>query len=323
MWHLIAVIIIVWCTFSSVAVAVEPVYPNRPIRIIAPFPPGGTTDVNARALINQVERQLGRPIVLDNRAGANGIIGTEIAARAAPDGYTLLYVSSSMALNPSIYQKLPYDPLKDFAPVSQVAAMAGFLLIIHPSLQANSIKDLIVLSDARETKLAFGSFGIGNASHLAAEAFMLHTRTRMLHVPYKGSGLAVNALLGNEVQLLFGPPTVFIEYVKSGRLRAIGFSGKKRWSMMPDLPTFEEAVPGLNITAGWDSVFAPARVSKEIIKRLSDEIRIAVHAPKVRDFMIAGGYDPIGSTSADFGQFFRGELTRYADIVRAANVKIE
>jgi len=298
-------------------------YPQRPIRMMAPFPAGGTTDVNARTLIAQLERQLGQPIVLDNRAGANGIIGTEIVARAAPDGYTLLYVSSSMALNPNIYRKLPYDPLKDFAPVSEVAAMVGFLLIVNPALPANSLKELIALSQARDGKIAFGSFGIGNASHLAAEAFMLHTGARMLHVPYKGSGLAVNALLGNEVQLLFGPPTVFMEHVKAGRLRAIGFSGGKRWSVMPDLPTFAEAVPGLNITAGWDSVFAPARVPAEIVNRLSGEIKTALQAPKVRDFLVGGGYDPIGSTPQEFRQFFQSELSRYAEIVRAANVKAE
>ncbi len=298
-------------------------YPIRPVRLVAPFPAGGTTDVNARTLIAQLERQLGQPIVVDNRAGANGIIGTEIVARAAPDGHTLLYVSSSMALNPSIYRKLPYDPVKDFVPVAQVAAMVGFLLIAHPSLPANSIRELIVVAQGKDSKIAFGSFGHGNASHLAAEVFKLHTGTQMLHVPYKGSGLAVNALLGGEVQLLFGPPTVFVEHVKAGKLRALGFSGASRWALMPEVPTLAETVPGLHITAGWDSVFAPSRVSDDIVARLSTEIRKALQTPRVREFLVNGGYEPVGSAPQEFRQFFQSELKRYAQIVRDANIQAE
>jgi tripartite-type tricarboxylate transporter receptor subunit TctC len=298
-------------------------YPVRPVRLVAPFLAGGTTDVNARTLIEQLKRQFGQSIVVDNRAGANGIIGTEIVARAAPDGYTLLYVSSSMALNPSIYRKLPYDPVKDFVPVTQVAAMVGFLLIVNPSLPANSVRELIVMAQAKDSKIAFGSFGYGNASHLAAEVFKLHTGTQMLHVPYKGTAVARNGLLGGEVQLLFGPPTVFVEHVKAGKLRALGFSGTSRWAMMPEVPTLAETVPGLYITAGWDSVFAPARVSGDIISRLWTEIHKALQVPKVREFLVSGGYEPVGSAPQEFRQFFQSEMKRYAQIVRDAKIQAE
>jgi tripartite-type tricarboxylate transporter receptor subunit TctC len=298
-------------------------YPGRPLRVVIPFPAGGTTDLNARAIAAQLERQLGQSIVVDNRVGANGIIATELVARAAPDGHTLLYVSSSISLNPSIYRKLPYDTVKDFIPVTQAAAAVGFLIIASPSLPANSVKDLIALASRPDARVAFGSPGYGNSLHLAAEVFQARTGTHMLHVPYKGVAPALNAVMGGEIQLAFMPPTIAVPQVKAGKARALAFTGPVRWPLMADVPALAETVPGLVIAAGWDGCFVPARVPGEIVTRLQAEIRKAAHAPKVREFLVNGGYDPIGSTPGEFRKFFHSEIKRYAQIVQEAKIQPE
>ncbi len=288
-----------------------------------PFPAGGTTDVNARVVAGQLERQLGQPAVVDNRVGANGIIATELVARAAPDGHTLLYVSSSISLNPSIYKKLPYDTLRDLVPVTSVGAAVGFLLVAGPSLPAASVKELIALAKNPESKLTFGSPGYGNSLHLAGEVFKLRTGTQMLHVPYKGIGIALTAVMAGEVQLAFMPPTIAVPQVKSGRARALAFTGPVRWNLMPEVPTLAETVPGFTIAAGWDGIFAPARVPADTIVKIQRAIHAALQEPKVREVLISGGYEPVGSTPEEFRKFFLGEMKRYADIVRDARIQPE
>jgi tripartite-type tricarboxylate transporter receptor subunit TctC len=297
-------------------------FPNRPVRLIVPFAAGGTTDVNARTIGAQLERQLGQPFVVDNRVGANGIIATGIVAKSAPDGYTLFYVSSAIALNPSMYRNLPYDTTKDLAPVTRVASAVGFLLVVNNALPVNSARDLVALSKTGE-KIAFGSAGIGNPLHLAGEVFKFRTGAQMLHVPYKGIALALNALIGNEVQVVFLPPTIAVPQIKAGKVRALGFSGAARWSLLADVPTLSESVPGLQIPAGWDAVFVPARTPPELIAKLQTEFRQAVNVPRIREQLVAGGYDPIGESPDAFRRFFLSEIRRYAEIIREAKIQPE
>ena len=298
-------------------------FPKRPLRLVIPFPAGGTTDVNARVVAGQMDRLLGQPAVVDNRVGANGIIATELVARAAPDGYTLLYVSSSISLNPSIYKKLPYDTLRDLVPVTSVAAAAGFLMVAGPSLPVASVKELIALSKMPESKVNFGSPGYGNSLHLAGEVFKMRTGTQMLHVPYKGIGIALTAVMAGEVNLAFMPPTIAVPQVKSGRARALAFTGPVRWGLMPEVPTLSETIPGFTIAAGWDGLFAPSRVSSETILKIQRAVRAALQDSKVREVLVAGGYDPVGSTPEEFRKFFLGEMKRYADIVQDAKIQSE
>ncbi len=296
-------------------------FPTRPMRLVVPFPAGGTTDVNARTISGQLERQLGQAIVVDNRVGANGIIATELVARAAPDGHTLLYVSSSISLNPSIYRKLPYDTVREFAPVTLAASAVGFLVVTTAALPVASVKELVALSRTPEAKLAFGSPGYGNSLHLAGEIFKLRTGANLLHVPYKGIALALNAVIGNEVQLVFLPPTIAVPQVKAGKARAIAFTGPQRWNVLPDVPTLAETIPGFQIQAGWDGVFAPARTPAPVIERIQQEFARALQTPKVRDYLVSGGYEPSGSTPAEFKAFFQSEMKRYEAIVKQAGIK--
>jgi tripartite-type tricarboxylate transporter receptor subunit TctC len=298
-------------------------YPTRPVRLVVPFPAGGTTDINARTLAAQLERQLGHAIVADNRAGASGIIACDIVAKAAPDGHTLLYVSSSIALNPNIFRKLPYDTVRDFAPVTRVASAVGFLLVVSPSLTASSLKEFIALGKAPDTKLSFGSAGIGNPLHLAGEVFNLRAGTHMLHVPYKGVAPAITAVIGGEVQALFTPPPAAVAHIKTGKLRALGFSGTARWAVLPDVPTFAETVPGLYVPAGWDGLFAPSRTPAALVNKLQAAVRKALDVPKVSEAYVSGGYEPAGSTPEEFRRFFVAEIKRYAKIVRDAKIQSE
>jgi tripartite-type tricarboxylate transporter receptor subunit TctC len=317
----VRVFAIAFLIVSSVASAQN--FPLRPLRVVIPFPAGGTTDVNARVLAARLDSLLGQPVVVDNRVGANGIIATELVARAAPDGHTLLYVSSSISLNPAIYKKLPYDTVRDFVPVTAVAQAVGFLLVAGPSLPAISVKELIALAKKADSKISFGSPGYGNSLHLAGEVFKQRTGTNLLHVPYKGVGPALTGVMAGEVQLAFMPPTIAVPQVKAGRARALAFTGSARWNLMADVPTLAETIPGFNIAAGWDGIFAPARVPAAAVNTIQRAIHSVLQEPKVRELLVAGGYDPVGSTPEEFRKFFLGEMKRYADIVRDAKIQQE
>jgi tripartite-type tricarboxylate transporter receptor subunit TctC len=213
--------------------------------------------------------------------------------------------------------------MKDLLPVTEVAAAVGFLMVVSPSLPVNSLKELIALGRSNDAKLAFGTPGYGNSLHLAAEVFKLRTGTHMLHVPYKGVALALNAVIGGEVQIAFMPPTIAVAQVKAGKARALAFTNATRWAQMPDVPTLAETVPGLVIAAGWDGVFAPAGVPAPIVTSLQSGFSQALQAPKVREVLVTGGYDPVGSTSDEFRKFFQSEVRRYAAIVREAKIQPE
>jgi tripartite-type tricarboxylate transporter receptor subunit TctC len=315
---------IAWQASTADAAQTAPAYPQRPIRLVIPFPAGGTPDAIARTTTNHLEGEFGQSFVIDNRAGANGIIGTDIVAKSAPDGYTLLHVTPSFVINPRVYRKLPYDVFRDFQPIINLCTFPGYLLLVHPAVNAKTVSELIALAKNRDKPLTYGSPGIGNTLHLAAEMFNARTGTQLTHVPYKGVAPAFNALLGGEVQVLFIPPAIALQQVKTGRARALAFSGAARWSELPELPTLGEAgLPGFYVTGGWHAWFAPAQTPRAIVQKLEGAVARAVKQPKLREVMLAAGCEPDGSATAVFSDFLRAEAQRYAEVVRAAGIKPE
>ena len=297
-------------------------YPARPIRLVMPFPPGGNVDAFGRVLAKHLEAQLGQPVVVDNRGGANGIIGVDIVAKALPDGYTLLDTSFSFVINPSIYRKLPYDTEKDFAPITNFAMGLGYVLTAHPSVPVQSVKDMVDL--AKKTTLRYSSPGVGNGQHLAGELLATKAGIKLRHGPYKGGGPALTAVLGGEVQLTFTAAAVGTPHIRSGKLRALGFSGAAPLTSLPEVPTIAEAgVPGFVYDSGWHGVFAPARTPAAIVTRLHTEIARAVQEPKFRDFLIAGGYEPKADPPDVFTKLFRADIRKYGDIVKTARIEAQ
>jgi tripartite-type tricarboxylate transporter receptor subunit TctC len=297
-------------------------YPTRPVRVVIPFPPGGNVDVFGRVLWPQVEKELGQTVVIDNRGGANGMLGSHIVANATPDGYTMLNVSFSFAVNPSIVRKMPFDVVKDFAPVTDIALGTGYLIVGHVKFPANTVKELIALAKQQPGKVHYSTAGVGNGQHLTGALFAERAGIDMLHVPYKGGGPAVIAVIGGEVQIHYPAPAVGIPHVKAGRLKGLGFTGNKRLTTLPDVPTVAEAaIPGFLADAGWHGVFAPAKTPPAIVKKVQEAIRRALQVPHVRDHFLNNGYEPQGHTPAEWGKLFRADLKRYAEITRIAKIE--
>src|SRR5262245_50914814 len=294
-------------------------YPVRPIRMMIPQPPGGTMDTMARALSDPLVRELGQNIVIDNRSGANGIIAGETLARSAPDGYTLLYTSASLANNQLVMKKPPFDVLKDFAPVTLANTLPGYLIIVNAQSPAKSLKDLVELS--KSTRVHYGSSGVGNSQHLLGELINSRTGARMVHVPYKGFALIVNAVLGNEIQVVFGSPTTVIAHINAGRLRAVAYTGAKRLPSMPDLPTVaESAIPGMVFEASWHGIFAPAATPRPVILRLQTEVARALREPRLNRYIVESGHEPSGNTPEEFRKFLARYLEDTAEQLRIARV---
>lgn len=305
--------------FAAWAPAWSQSYPSRPIRLVIPFPPGGNVDTFARVLYRQVEAELGQPIVLDNRGGANAILGSDIVAKAAPDGYTVLNTSFAFAVNPSIYKKLPFDVEKDFTPVTNVAVGLGYLMVAHPAVPAKTVKELIAL--AKKQAVRYSSAGIGNGQHLAGALFEMKAGVEMLHVPYKGGGPALNAVVSGEVQVHYPAASVGIPQVKAGRVRALAFTGEKRLASLPDVPIIGETVPGYVADAGWHAVFAPAKTPAAIVNKMQGAIHKALQVPQVRDHFVNNGYEPKGEPPAVWVKQYRADLKRFAEIARAARIE--
>ena len=296
-------------------------YPVRPLRFIVPFPPGGGNDIMARVVGQKLTESFGVQVVIDNRAGAGGNIGAETAAHAVPDGYTLFLGGvGSHGINPAIQAKLPYDPVRDFAPVSLIAS-APLLAVVHPSVPAKSIGDLIKLARARPGQLNFASSGVGTIGHLSAELLNAMAGIRIEHVPYKGTGPALTDLLGGQVQLMFNSAVSMLPQVRTGKLRALAVTSAKRLAALPEMPTVAESgVPGYE-AASWYGVFVPAGTARPTIEKLSGEVVRITRAPDVRERLLADGAEPAGMSPAEFAAFIQRELARWAKVVREAGIK--
>ncbi|MDB5809722.1 MAG: hypothetical protein JWN94_1844 [Betaproteobacteria bacterium] len=298
-------------------------YPERPIRLVVPAAPGGAIDVVGRIMGVKLSDVLGQNVVIDNRAGANNIIGTEIAARAVPDGYTLLITAGAHTINPAVYKKLPYDALRDFSPIGHICNSGGLVVVVHPSFGAKTLQQLIDMARASPGKIAYGSAGFGNSTHLAAELFQMMANVKLIHVPYKGAGPAVTDLLGGQIPLMFGPSPVVVPMVQAGRLRPLAFTGLKRSSQLPDVPTVDEAgIKGYE-NSGWYGMYGPRGTPKEIVARVNAAIRQIVQMPDTRERFAGLNLDPIGSTPEEFARFLKDDLAKYAAIAKAAGIKPE
>jgi tripartite-type tricarboxylate transporter receptor subunit TctC len=298
-------------------------YPSRPIRIIVPFPAGGTADMLARQISQTMSEALRQQVVIENRAGAGGNIGADLAAGSKPDGYTLLMGTvSTHAINPHLYPKMPYDPMTDFAPVMMVARMPN-LLVVHPSVPANNVAELIALAKARPGALAFASAGNGTTQHLAGELFKKMAGVDMIHVPYKGNAPAVTDLVGGQVQVMFDNIPVSLQQVRAGKLRALAVTGSARSPVLPELPTLAEAaLPGYNIIS-WFGLYAPSGTSPQIIERLNREANKALATAQIRRRLADQGIEPAGGTPGQFADFMRAELVKWGRIVRESGARVE
>jgi tripartite-type tricarboxylate transporter receptor subunit TctC len=307
------------------AQAQAPEYPSRSIRLVVNFPAGGPADIFGRAIAARLGPALGQQVVVDNRGGAGGVIGTDAVAKAAPDGYTLLHASSDFVINTLMHRNLPYDIYRDFAPVTIVAHGVGYLMLVHPGVVAQNVKEFVALAKKPDSRLSFGSGGIGNNLHLAGELFNMRAGTRLVHVPYKGGAPAVNALIAGEIQSLFVPPTpTVLQQLKTGRLRALAFTGTRRWALLPEVPTMVEGgVTDFVYTGAWHGWLAPAKTPKEIIARLQAETQKAMQEARVREPLIAAGYEPAGSSSADFVRIIKSDAQKTAELMRVAGIKQE
>ncbi len=295
-------------------------YPNRAIRLVVPFAPGGTADIIGRPLAQRLGELLGQSVVLDNRGGAGGVVGASIAAKSAPDGYTLLLGSSgALTISPSL-SKLGYDPAKDFAPIG-IVATSQFILVVHPSVPAKDVKALVALARARPGALSFGSAGTGNVGHLAGELFERMAKVDMVHVPYKGAAPMTVDLLAGQVDLGFPGLSSLVPHVKSGRVRALAVTGLRRSGVFPELPTLDEAaLPGYEAITFW-GVLAPGKTPPEIIQRLSMAVAEAARTAELRDVYIKAGNDPATSTPEEFAARIRTDIAKWAQIVKAAGIQ--
>ena len=297
-------------------------YPSRPIRIISPFAPGGGNDVLCRAVAQKLAENLKQQVLVENRPGANGIIGTEAAARSAPDGYTIILIPSGHAVNATLYRKLPYDSIRDFTPLTLVGS-SPLVLAVHPSVPAKNVKELAALAKARPGQFTYGSAGVGSSGHLAGAQFETMTGTKLVHIPYKGMGLVVSDLIGGQVTLTFGTSLSVVPQVRSGKLRALATTGAQRSPALPDLPTVAESgIPGYEASL-WYAFVGPARLPPEIVHRLNSEIVAVLGLPDVRERLASQGVDVRSSTPEEFGRLLASDLERWARVVQRAGVRVE
>ncbi|MEA3155669.1 MAG: hypothetical protein QOK44_3258 [Betaproteobacteria bacterium] len=301
-------------------IACSQTYPSRPLRLIVPSAPGGSPDINARELANELTKQMGQQVVVENRPGASGILGYEVLARATPDGYTFAYISNFIATNPSMYSKLSYDFARDFRPV--ISYFRGFnVLTVSPSLPVRSVKELIDHARANPGKLSFGSSGIGATPHLSMELFKSMTDTAIVHVPYKGTQQAVSDVIGGQIDILCDNMGSLLPLVRAGRLRALAVTSLKRSAAIPELPTLDEAgLPGYELT-GWSGMAVPAGVRRDIVMRLNAEINNALLSPAVTRGMASRGGIGVGGTPEEFAEHVRNETERLGKLIKAVGIK--
>ncbi len=305
------------------AAAAADAYPAKPIRFVVAFPPGGGTDIIARVIAQKLSERLAQQVVVDNRPGAGGNIGTDIVAKSAPDGYTMLMGSAGpLAVNASLFAKMPFDPIRDLAPVT-LAASTPNVLVVHPSLLARTVKELIALARARPGEINFASSGHGTPAHLAGELFNSMAGVKLIHVPYKGAAPALADLLGGQVQLMFSTMPPALPHVKDGKLRALAVTSRKRSPAAPDLPTLDEAaLPGFEAIT-WHGVVVPAGTPTTVIALLNREIVAILHLPEVVERLSGQGAEALGSTPEEFAAYIRSESVKWAKVVRESGAKAE
>ena len=303
---------------ASVLSASAADFPTKPVRLVIGFAPGGGTDTTARALSNKLSASLGQQVVVDNRPGHSGTIAADIVSKATPDGHTVLLGTIALVVNPSLTEKMPFDTLKDLAPVTQAADSTN-ILVVHPSVPAKSVKELIALAKAKP--LNAGSSGVGGTGHLAVELFNLQAGTKITHVPYKGGGPAMVDLLAGNIQLIFATAASSIGHIKAGKVRAIAVSTAKRSALVPDLPTVAEAgLPGYEAN-NWNGFFVPAKTPRPIINRLNKEIAAALNAPDIKEFLFKQGLDAAPNTPEQFAAYMKSVMAKWAKVIKAAGIK--
>jgi len=310
------------CAGMVVVPALAQTYPDRPIRLIVSYPPGGGTDVTARTVGIKFSEMLGKQVVIDNRPGAGSAIGTDLVAKASPDGYTLLMADTTFGIIPGLYPKLPFDALKDFQPVTQITGVPVGL-VVHPSLPAQSVKDLIALAKAKPGGLNFGSGGIGTPVHMAGELLKLNAGINIVHIPYKGAGPAFSDLLGGHFQLMFPTLQSAVPHIKSNRLRLLALTTEKRSAAFPDTPTMEEAGVRGVLAMAWFGIQAPKGTPRAIVSRLHGDMAKVLQDPTIRSRFVSEGADIVGSTPEEFGRFIADEIVKWTKVVKAAGIKPE
>jgi tripartite-type tricarboxylate transporter receptor subunit TctC len=295
-------------------------WPDKPVRVVVPFAPGGSTDIIARVLTARLSQEFGQQFIVDNRSGAGGSIGTDIVVRANPDGYTLIIVATSYATNAALY-KLPYDPVKDIASIGMLHK-GPFALAVNSSITAANVKDFIELARSKPRALTYGSSGIGGATHLATELFLQMTKTSMVHVPYKGDAPAIADLLGGQIQLIFCSVPALIPHLKGGRLRGLAVTTEQRFAELPDLPAIAETLPGYEHTS-WNGMWAPARTPKDIISRLNVSLGRILKQPDVLERLRADGREPAHSSPEEFSRVIAREIDKWNRVVKVGNIKVQ
>ncbi len=322
-WRYTCATVCALAALSAVAPAAAQPYPQKPVRLIVGFPPGGATDVVARLVGQKLGEQLGQQFVVDNRGGADGNIGAELVAKAPPDGYTLMLATiGTMTINPSLHRKMPFDTLRDFAAISQVTSLPQ-LLVVHPSVPAKTVSDLIAYAKSRPGQLNFASGGSGSAIHLAGELFKMMSKVDMVHIPYKGSAPAMTDLLSGQVSLMFDQILTALPHVKNGKLRALGVTTEKRSPAAPHIPTISEAaLPGYSV-ATWHGLVAPTATPRTIVQRLSAETAKALQSAEIRDRFSAQGVEPVSSTPEQFAAMMKSELEKWRTVIAASGAKVD
>jgi len=296
-------------------------YPTKPVRIIAPFAPGGGTDFIARLIAQKLTERLGQQVIVENKPGAGGNLGAEFAVKSAPDGYTLLLVAGSYTVNPSLY-KLSFDPVNDITPIVQLS-QGPFVVAVHPSVPANNLKELIEMARRQPDKLSYASAGSGSITHLASELFLDMAKIKIVHIPYKGTGPALNDTIAGSTQLIFGSVSTTLQFIKSGRLRGLAVTTPRRISALPDLPTVAEAgVPGYEVVL-WHGLVAPKGVPRPIVDRLNREANEVLKAKEMEDLLATDGVAPAGGTSDKFRAVIKADIERWRGVVKQANIKVD
>ena len=308
------------CLSGAAAVAAAQPYPEKAVTMIAPFPAGGSVDLVARAVAQQMSESWKQPVIVANRPGASGTIGVEAVVRAAPDGYTLLMGTTALSTSKALYPRLSFDPATDLAPISLVVTMTN-VLVVHPSLPARSVKDLLALAKAQPGVLNSGSAGVGSSNHLALVLFNMLSHANIGHVPYKGAAPAVADVMGGHVSMTFAPIAAVVSHMKSGRLRALGVTAARRSAIYPDLPTIAESgVPGYD-SAGWNALLAPRALPRDLIARIHATLKDSLAAPRVKEMLVSSGADAVGSAPDDFARFFQSEIAKWSKVIQIAGLK--